>query len=130
MSFEADMVSYLRTAVPSVGQRIHPFGKRPQREARPDLTYQIVSGPGDHYAHGGVSDHEVSIQFDCWTDDADTALAVAEELWTALSGYRGTWGDHRVGSVFITLVLDDHEPQTGLYRRLLQADIHYGTPSG
>lgn len=130
MTLEEDMRAYLVDETTLVGDRIHPFGKRPQREATPAITYQIVSGPVDHYAHGGISDHEVSFQFDCWADDADVAMAVVAELRTALGGYRGTWGDHSIGSVFLTLVLDDYEPKTGLYRRLLQADIHYGTPAG
>lgn len=130
MTFETDMRSFLLANTTLVSTRIHPFGKRPQREALPSITYQIVSGPVDHYAHGGVSDHEVSFQFDCWADDADVAMAVAQEIRTALGGYRGTWGDHVVGSVFLSLVLDDYEAKTGLYRRLVQADIHYGTPAG
>ena len=130
MTFEADMRTYLLAQTTLVDARIHPFGKRLQRESLPAITYQIVSGPGDHYSHNGISDHEVSIQFDCWAEDAGGAMAVAAEIRTALGGYRGTWGDHVVGSVFVNLVLDDYEPATGLYRRLIQADIHYGTPTG
>lgn len=113
-----------------VDDRVTPFGKRLQREAVPAITYQLVGGPPTHYSHNGASDYEVSFQFDCWTDDADEAIALASELQTALDGYRGTWGVYRIGSVFLTTVLDDYEAPTGLYRRLLQADIHYSTPAG
>jgi len=133
MTLEADMRTYLLaqaglTAL--VGERVTPFGKRLQGEDVPAITYQLVAGPTTHYSHNGPSDYEVSFQFDCWASDADEALAVAGELQTALDGYRGTWGDHRVGSVFFTTVLDEYEAKRGLYRRLRQADIHYSTPAG
>lgn len=130
MTFEASMVAYLRVQVPSVSDRITPFGKRLQGETLPAITYAVVSGPTSHYSHGGVSDHALSVQFDCWSTDGDEATAVAAELQTALDGYRGTWGGFRIGSVFLTTVLDAYEAKTGLYRRLRQADIHYSTPAG
>lgn len=133
MSLESDMRTYLlaQAAIAAlVGTRISPFGKRLQREALPALTYQLVSGPTTHYSHNGASDYDVSFQFDCWASDADGAIALASELQTALDGYRGTWGVHRIGSVFLSTVLDDYEADTGLYRRLRQADIHYSTPAG
>lgn len=130
MSLEADLRTYLLTQLTLVGTRVTPFGKRLQAAALPAITYQLVAGPTTHYSHDGASDYEVSFQFDCWADDADVAIAVAAELQTALDGYRGTWGSHAVGSVFLTSVLDDYEADTGLYRRLRQADIHYSTPAG
>lgn len=133
MSLESDLRTYLLTQAgltALVSTRIHPFGKRLQRGDLPALTYQVVSGPTTHYSHDGASDYEVSLQFDCWADDADSAIAVATELQTALDGHRGQWGTHRIGSVFLTTVLDAYEADTGLYRRLRQADIHYSTPAG
>ena len=133
MSLEADMRTYLLAqagVAALVGTRIRPFGKRLQRDDLPAITYQLVSGPTTHYSHQGASDYEVSYQLDCWAGTADEAIAVAAELQTALDGYRGTWGDHRIGSTFLSTVLDDYEADTGLYRRLRQADIHYSTPAG
>lgn len=133
MSLESDMRTYLLAQAgiaALVGDRVTPFGKRLQGDALPAITYQLVGGPPTHYSHNGASDYEASYQFDCWTDDGDEAIALATELQTALDGYRGTWGVHRIGSVFLTTELDDYEAKTGLYRRLLQADIHYSTPAG
>lgn len=129
MSLEAAMFDYL-SGVLSVGERIYPMGRREQRGSLPAMTYSLVAGPTSHYSHRGATDHEVSYQFDCWADDADDAMDLAAELQEALDGFRGEWGEYRIGSVFLSIVLDDFEPDTGLYRRLRQADIHYADPIG
>ena len=129
MSLEAAMFDFLSDAL-SVGSRIYPMGKRPQGAALPCVTYALVAGPTSHYSHGGASDHAVSFQFDCWAEEADDAMDLAEELRETLDGFRGDWGSYRIGSVFLTLVLDDYEPQTRIFRRMRQADIHYSGPSG
>ena len=129
MSLEAALFDYLSNRL-SVGQSIYPFGLRPQEGPLPALTYTLVAGPTSHYSHGGASDHEVSYQFDCWAGDADEAMDLDTELREALDGFRGFWGAYRIGSVFLSLVLDDYEPKSGTFRRLRQADIHYGEPPG
>jgi len=129
MSLDAAMFDYL-SGVLSIGDRIYPMGKRPQEGELPALTYSLVSGPTSHYSHSGPSDHMVSYQFDCWAEDADDAMDLATELQDALDGYRGTWGDYRIGSVFLSVVLDDYETRTRLYRRLRQAEVHYSDPVG
>ena len=129
MSLEAELRSYL-SGILSVGERIYPMGVRPQEGELPAVTYQLVSGPTSHYSHGGASDHEVSYQLDCWADDADDAMDLDAEVRTALDGFRGYWGSYRIGSAFLSVVLDDYEPRTGLYRRLRQVDVHYQEPAG
>lgn len=129
MSLESELYDYLSGQL-SVANRIYPMGKLPQEATLPAVTYQLVGGPTSHYSHGGVSDYEVSVQFDCWATDADSAIDLADELQAALDGYSGWWGSLRIGSVFLSIVLDDYEPDQGLYRRLRQADIHYSEPSG
>ena len=96
----------------------------------PGLTYALVGGPTSHYSHNGVSDYAVSYQLDCWAKDGDAAMDLAAEVQAALDGYRGTWGQYTIGSVFLGTVLDDYEPDTGLYRRLRQVDIHYSEQAG
>lgn len=128
MSLEAAMRDFLLDSTSLV--RIYPMGKRPQEGELPALTYQLVSGPTSHYSHRGVSDHEVSYQLDCWADDADVAMDTDTEVRDAFDGFRGWWGSYRIGSCFLSIALDDHEPKTGLYRRLRQVDIHYSQPDG
>ena len=129
MSLESGLHGYLAANL-SVGARVYPMGVLPQNVTLPAVTYQIVAGPTTHYSHGGPSDYAVSLQFDCWAEDADGAIDLAQEVQDALDGYSGTWDDVTVGSVFLSVVLDDYEPDTRLYRRLRQADIHYSILAG
>jgi hypothetical protein len=129
VSLEEALFDYL-SGVLSVGDRVYPMGRRPQEAVLPLVTYTLVAGPGSHYSHGGVSDHAVSYQFDCWAEDADDAMDLDAELRDALDGFRGSWGLYRIGSVFLTVVTDDYEAEAQVYRRLRQADIHYSEPEG
>lgn len=129
MSLEVAMRAYLIPLL-SVGERIYPMGKRPQEGQLPGLTYALVAGPTSHYSHGGVSDRMVSYQLDCWAEDADGAMDLDAEVVAALDGHRGDWSGYRIGSCFLSLVLDDYEPKPGLYRRMRQVEVHYQDPAG
>jgi hypothetical protein len=133
MTIESAMFDYLAGQL-SIGARtpvpIFPMGKRPQESELPALTYALVAGPSSHYSHGGVSDHAVSYQLDCWAEDADEAMELDLELRSAVDGFRGEWSGFRIGSVFLSTVIDDYEPDTKLYRRLRQLDLHYREPEG
>lgn len=129
MSLDAALYEFLSDSL-SVGSRVYPMGKRPQEGELPALTYMLVSGPTSHYSHGGAADHQVSYQLDCWADDADDAMDLDSEVRDLLDGYRGTWGSIRIGSCFLSVVFDDYEPKTGLYRRMRQVDVHYSEPTG
>jgi len=129
MTLEAAMFAYLSDRL-SCGDRVYPMGKRPQEGELPAVTYMLVAGPTSHYSHSGPTDRQVSYQFDCWAEDADDAMDLDTELRDALDGYRGTWEDFRIGSVFLSVVLDDYETKTRLYRRMRQAEIHYADPVG
>lgn len=126
---EESLFDYL-SGLLSVGDRVYPMGKRPQEAVLPLVTYSLVAGPGSHYSHGGISDSAVSFQFDCWAEDADDAMTLCAELREALDGFRGYWGLYRIGSVFLTVAMDDYEAEAQVYRRLIQADIHYSEPQG
>lgn len=128
MSLDSELYGYLAGLL-TCTPRIFPMGVRPQGASLPCVTYALVSGPTTHYSHDGPSDHQVSYQFDCWAEDADVAMDLAAEVQDALDGFRGTWGDIVVGSVFMGTVLDDYEPDTRLWRRLRTADIHYREPA-
>ena len=129
MSLEAGMFAYLSSAT-TAGQRVFPMGKRPQDGELPAITYALAAGPTTHYSHSGPTDHQVSYQFDCWAQDADGAMDLDAELVEALDGFAGLWGDYRVGSVFLSVAMDDYETDTGLYRRMRQAEVHYADPLG
>lgn len=129
MSLDAALHSYL-SGILSVGSRVFPMGKRPQQSTLESVTYQLVAGPGSHYSHGGVSDHLVSYQLDCWADSEDGAVDLDLELVAALDGFSGYWGSYRIGSCFMQAVYDAPEPKVGLYRRTRQIEVHYQDPVG
>ncbi len=124
MSLESAMFTYL-SGLLSIGSRIYPMGKRPQDSELPALTYQVVGGPTSHYSHGGVSDHEASYQLDCWAADADGAMDLDAEVVAALDGYKGDWSGYPIGSCFLSIVLDDYELDSGIYRRMRQVEVHH-----
>jgi hypothetical protein len=123
------MFAYLSAGL-SIGSRIYPMGLRPEDGELPCLTYALVAGPTTHYAQSGPSDHQVSYQLDCWADDPDLAMDLAEEVLDLLDGFRGTWEEFRVGSTFLSVTLDDYEPETHMFRRMRQVEVHYSQPNG
>lgn len=67
-----------------VGDRIAPFGEISQKEARPYLTWFIVSGqPHDNLSSAPCSDF-TTVQIDCWSTDAQQCKALAEAVRAAL----------------------------------------------
>ncbi len=128
-SLDAALFAYLSASL-SCGSRVYPMGKRPEDGLLPAVTYKLVAGPTSHYSQDGPSDHEVAYQVDSWALDPDDAADLAAEVQTLLDGFRGYWDDYRVGSAFLSIVLDDHEPDTGLYRRMRQVAVHYSQPEG
>ncbi len=92
----------------------------PQPEYLPALVYNKISGPRV-YSHSGDSGLEnPRYQIDCWSEDPDTAEQVAGILIEALSGYAGPMGNETVGASFIENDEDGYDPETGLYRVMVE----------
>jgi hypothetical protein len=109
----------------SVGERVYPMSL-PQGAELPAVTWQLVSDD-PLVSHDWAQDHPLydarryeqsRIQFSTWAGSFDDAEELAEELRTAITGYRGLWGDVQIESVLPVLSLDDYEPETGLFRRI------------
>lgn len=109
----------------SIGERVYPL-TLPQGVTLPALTYRLVSdvtAPEHQLAQGhplydGHRYQESRIQFDAYGDTFDDAEALSNELMTAITGYRGPWGNVQVESVLPDLSLDDYEPETNRWRRI------------
>lgn len=107
-----------------VGTRIYPR-RWPRNPVFPLVAYRRISTHRE-LTHSGPSDlADPRIQFDVVATDPDTADAVAEQLRLALHGYRGAMGDVPVGSVRVVNDLDDEHSDTGLYRRIVDAEISH-----
>jgi hypothetical protein len=118
ISMVSELTTDPRTA-DLVGQRVRP--RRPtDGEDFPSIAYSKISDPHDYTQDGDSGLRAPRVQFSCWARDPDTADLVADALVDVLSG-------RSFGEVTFTFVIDDrddYEPETGLYRRIVDAMPH------
>lgn len=107
-----------------VADRVYPR-RMPRTPIFPLVLYtRIATRRGvTHSGADGLA--EPRIQFDVYAQDPDSADSVAEQLRMALHGFRGSMGDLEVGSVFVVNDQDADDAETGLFRRILDAQITY-----
>ncbi|HYI67133.1 MAG TPA: DUF3168 domain-containing protein [Candidatus Limnocylindrales bacterium] len=114
----AELITDPRTAG-QVGDRVMPKTRDPSLEY-PLIVYHRISGPRRYSQDGDTGLQSPRYQFDVWAKDPDTADAVADALIEVVSG-------RTFGGVTFTTVLDDrddHEADTGLYRRIVDLMPH------
>jgi hypothetical protein len=118
--------------------RVYPL-TLPQGVTLPAITYQVISEiplrshstAQDHPAPDLVPLGETRVQFSVYGQDYDEAEEVMAVLKTAISGFRGLWGDVDVQSALPDIGLDDYEPDTRLWRRLVDVMVwHSGGTYG
>lgn len=98
-----------------VGSRIYRHGSAPQEQARPYLTWFLVSGTPENTLSELPSKDRATIQIDCWCGASDGDRQV-EELATAVR-------DALEPVCHMTSVPSDgREPATKLWRMTLQFD--------
>lgn len=107
-----------------VADRVYPR-KMPRGAVFPLVLYSRVSTRRDATHSGPVGLAEPRIQLDVWAQDPDTADAVAEQVRLAFHGFRGQMGDIEVGSSMVVNEHDDDDPDSGLFRRVLDAQIQH-----
>ncbi len=108
-----------------VADRVYPR-RLPSEATLPAIVYRRV-GPTDRGLSQTGADGlaDARFQFDVWSVDPDEADAVAAELVAAFHGYRGVMGDTVVGAARVANDIDDDEPMTGLYRRVVDVLIQH-----
>lgn len=127
---EEALFDYL-PSVPDLGalidDRIYPL-RLPEGCDLPAVAWQRISAQRT-YTHDAFEDTaawvQCRVQFDCWGQTAEDAIAVGEAVVAALSGYEGTMGTASLGAVTVEFELDDYEPDTKLYRRLVDVFVTY-----
>lgn len=107
-----------------VGDRIYPR-RLPRDVTFPAIVYSRVST-----ARGATHDGPDGLpmprfQFDIWGKDPDSVDAAAEQLRLAIDGYRGAMGDVTVGSALVVGDVDGDDPETGLYRRIVDVQVQH-----
>jgi len=126
MSFEAGMYDHLSGAL-SISDRVYPE-RLPLGVVTPALVFQLIPSEGPTYSHDGDAGLErVRVQFDCWGETYDAAVALFTELKTLISGFRGTWADVAVGHCLLEGWHDEDDEEAGLHRRSVDALIQYQT---
>ena len=117
MSFFAELVAHLVadagvTALVAV-DHITPI-VRPQGQALPGITYQIISGTPANSLDGHTSGMtHIRVQIDAWADDYDEARAIAAAVKSRMN---------TVAATFRSLLLFDQdlfEDSTRIYRVLM-----------
>jgi hypothetical protein len=88
-------------------------------------VYQRIT-TGTDYSHDGPLQLEhARFQFSCWATDPLSAMQVANALKAALSGFRGMMGDVKIEESFVENRFGNHEPDTGLYREVMDVTIGF-----
>lgn len=105
-----------------VADRVYPR-KMPRSPAFPLVLYTRISTRRSVTHSGPDGLAEPRMQFDVYAQNPDSADAVAEQLRLAIHGFRGSMGDLAVGSALVVNEQDADDPETGLYRRILDAQI-------
>jgi hypothetical protein len=125
MSFEAGLTTYLKAhagLVALVGARIYPL-VFPEGTSQDCLVYQVMTGRELH-----LGDYVESVlRFGSWSKTFMGAIAVDAQLREALEAYHGMMGTVHV-RVMTDPRGDDHEPETGWYRRKREARPLYKEP--
>lgn len=102
-----------------VDARVRP-GRLHPADDFPAIVHHRISGPRQYSQDGDSGLEAPRFQLDCWARDPDTADAVAEAVIADLSGRPAA------GIRFTTIHgdLDDYEPDTGLFRRIVDVMPH------
>jgi hypothetical protein len=132
MTLGDGLFAYL-SATLSVGDRVYPL-TLPQGAVLPAVVYQTVGGEGPLHSHGdardgsgpaGSSYQRSRVQLGCWADSARGAELLAAEVERAVDAFTGKWGAVPVALALVELAVDDHRPDVGRYRRILDVVVHW-----
>jgi len=118
-SLEADLFADL-CADPAlaalIGTRVY-HGPLVQGATLPAVTYQRISTAPDYSHDGGSGLAQVRIQCNCWASTAVGAIALAAALRAVVEGRT------LLGVCFVENELDDYEPDTCHWRRIVDLMI-------
>jgi hypothetical protein len=125
MSPEECVVQRLITVGTTAGTRIVPLRlKQPvSANAFPAIVFQRISSPRQYTQDGDAKLPEPRVQLKLWSKTYTELEALAEEVREALSGWKDdTLG---IGHCFLMYEMDDFEEQSGLFWKVMDAQIGY-----
>lgn len=112
MSIESELVTQLKadaTLTALVDTRIYPL-MAPQNVVNPYMTYQVVSDTSNQCYSGVTYQNDTRFQIDCWSAKYSQVKAIKEAVLNAIEGFKSSYS---------ISVMDDYEPDTKLYRQLI-----------
>jgi len=112
MSIESDLVAHLKNdsgVSALVGTRIYPL-MAPQNVINPYITYQVVNDNSNQCMGGEVYQNDTRFQLDVWSTKYSEVKAIKEAVLSALIGFKSS---NSISN------MDDYEPDTKLYRQLI-----------
>ena len=93
-----------------VADRVYRSGRAPQSVARPYVSWSTVGGHTENYLSGPPGIEQALVQIDCWALSESQCAELARAVVAALQ-------DHGYQS---GVAEDDYEPDTKLFRMMLQ----------
>jgi len=100
----------------------------PKDSDLPTWTHLTVSEPGQYTLSGRQSLTKRRMQIDCYANDPDSVVLLAQAIDAVLDGYRGTLPDDDstvVQGCFRTDLQDFHGDDTRTSRRMLEYEIWF-----
>ncbi|RJP53623.1 MAG: DUF3168 domain-containing protein [Anaerolineaceae bacterium] len=122
--FVEDLFSFLSDQATDAASRIYP-NELPQNATMPAVKYFQVSDPPEHTHDGRSELRHPRWQLDCFAETYLAAHALAEQVVTALDGYRGQIGQSTCGAGFAEDERDNHDPETGRHWVSVDIEIWY-----
>lgn len=122
--FVEDLFSFLSDQATDAASRIYP-NELPQGVTLPAIRYFQVSDPPEHTHDGRSKLRHPRFQLDCYADTYLKAHQLAEQVVTALDGYRGQMGQSTCGAGFVEDGRDNHDPETGRHWVSVDIEIWY-----
>lgn len=122
--FVEDLFSFLSDQATDAASRIYP-NELPQNATLPAIKYFQVSDPPEHTHDGRSKLRHPRFQLDCYADTYLKAHRLANQVVTALDGYRGQMGQSTCGAGFAEDERDNHDPETGRHWVSVDIEIWY-----
>lgn len=113
---EIDLVAHLKadaTLTALIGTRIYPL-TAPQNVVKPYVTYQVINGNNNQCISGGIYQKDIRFQIDCWSLTYSNVKAISEAVVKRLEGFKSS---NNIND------MDDYEPETLLYRQIIDFNL-------
>jgi len=128
MNIEEGLHDFLKTdsgVNALVGTKIFPL-VAPDTAVPPYIVYQTITDPEEETHDGPAGIAHPRVQLANVADSYSAAKALRNAVYGALKGYKGLMGTVNVRHVkVVNKGFDDHEPETGRTRILMDAIIWY-----